>query len=457
MPKVVKAELLDRDLKKHVAAIHIDNRLSLLERKMANVLLLNAYPDLLTKESHRIRIKDLADMLGFDSNDRDCLKKALVNLMSTVLTWNIVDGKGNEALWRARPMLMAADIERSWCIYAYHKDLREKFFNPEIYSRINISIQKKFTSGYAFALYENCLRYRKTGSTGWFALDVLRQLLGVGDNDYYADFRRLNSKVIKPSVKQVNKTSDIFLEAETKTEKRRVVAVRFAIKENPQMSLFAARPDLAPPAEVANNGGEKKDLDEEDEAVLNRMREFGLYEREVKKFLKDHDPAYINANLDIVADMQTRGVIKTTLRAAVLDALKTDYRPRKTDYEMKKEIEESKKEADRARRLAEAKRAKQLEKLHRDFEKKRLDESLNGLTEEDRSRLEGDFIQEIMRGSDPAYTTLREMFRKKGLSHAAVHGCFLKFARERLLQDATDEEFEGFLRMIDDNDVVLSS
>ena len=126
MPDIVKADLLDHELKKHVAAIHIENRLSLLERKMANVLLLNAYPNLLTQEAHRIRIKDLASILGFDSNDRDCLKRALVNLMSTVLTWNIIDRNGNEKAWRARPMLMSADIERNWCTYAYHPDLRQK-------------------------------------------------------------------------------------------------------------------------------------------------------------------------------------------------------------------------------------------------------------------------------------------------------------------------------------------
>lgn len=439
MPKLAKVELLDRDLKKHVAAIHIDNRLSLLERKMANVLLLNAYPNLLTRESHRIRIKDLADLLGFDSNDRDCLKKALVDLMSTVLTWNILDEKGNETLWRARPMLMAADIERGWCIYAYHKDLREKFFNPEIYSRINLSIQRKFTSGYAFALYENCLRYRKTGSTGWFSLDLFRKLLGVGDNDYYADFRRLNSKVIKPATKQVNETSDILLEAETKAEKRRVVAIRFAIKENPQMSLFAARPDLTPPLAEPDS-----DVSQE-EKLRERMREFGLYDREVRVFLKEHDDTYIETNLAIVAEMQAKGTIKTTLRATALDALRTDYRPSKAPYEIKKEIESSNEQADTARRLAEAEYAKRLEDLRREFERKRLDEALSQLDGDERKRLEEEFVQEINRGTDASYTGLRAIFMRSGLRHSAVQGCFRKFARERLLMDATDEEFDDYL------------
>lgn len=45
-----------QELKKHVAAVHIRNRLSLLERKVANILLLNAYEDLLTQEVHTIKV-----------------------------------------------------------------------------------------------------------------------------------------------------------------------------------------------------------------------------------------------------------------------------------------------------------------------------------------------------------------------------------------------------------------
>ena len=438
MPDIVKADLLDHELKKHVAAIHIENRLSLLERKMANVLLLNAYPNLLTQEAHRIRIKDLASILGFDSNDRDCLKRALVNLMSTVLTWNIIDRNGNEKAWRARPMLMSADIERNWCAYAYHPDLRQKMFNPEIYSRINLSIQRKFTSGYAFALYENCLRYRGTGSTGWWSLEVFRKLMGVGDNDYYADFRRLNSKLIKAAVKQVNQTSDIFLETETKSEKRRVVSIRFAIKDNPQMSLLGNTPKPQPLLP------EPEDTDPA-AGLRERLLAFGLREREANHFLKKYEFSYIHENLAIVTEMQIKGAIKTTLRAVALDALKTDYRPQKTPYEIDQEVRQAEEQMLEARRQEAIKRAEQYEELRREFEKHRLGVVLENLSANERHTLEMEFTQEITRGSQPTYTALRPIYQRHGLAHAAVHGCFHHFVRDRLLGTATDEEFSAFL------------
>ena len=92
------------------------------------------------------------------------------------------------------------------------------------------------------ALYENCLRYRRVGTTGWIPLDNLKRLLGIGETDaYYQDFRKFNDKVIKPAARQVNETSDLVLEVEYQRDRRKINAVRFQVSDNPQMLLFAQR------------------------------------------------------------------------------------------------------------------------------------------------------------------------------------------------------------------------
>ena len=50
-------ELTTTNLKKHAAAIHCSGELSLVERKLSNILLLNAYEDLLTMDVHTIPTK----------------------------------------------------------------------------------------------------------------------------------------------------------------------------------------------------------------------------------------------------------------------------------------------------------------------------------------------------------------------------------------------------------------
>src|SRR5205823_11332719 len=65
-----------RDVIKSSAAIHIHNSITLLQRRVWNVLLFNAYNELEKKEEHQIALKDLSTLVGYDSHDMDYLKEA---------------------------------------------------------------------------------------------------------------------------------------------------------------------------------------------------------------------------------------------------------------------------------------------------------------------------------------------------------------------------------------------
>lgn len=103
-------DILDKEIRKHVAEIHTDANLSFLQRKLANVLLLNTHPHLPTQETHRIRVRELAEVLDFDSNDRKYLPAALFGLMKTVFKWNVTYKKGVEHDWEACVLLYRASI-----------------------------------------------------------------------------------------------------------------------------------------------------------------------------------------------------------------------------------------------------------------------------------------------------------------------------------------------------------
>src|SRR5512132_1619878 len=200
-------DLGKKEVKKHIAAIQVNGKLSYLSRKITNVLLWNAHEQLLTQEKHRIRIRDLAYLVGFDSNDLKVLKDALRSLAETPLEWNVLHEGGDEE-WGVASMLSQAMIRGGYCSYSYSPDLREKFSNPEMYARINLGIQRSITTGHALALYENCVRYRNVGSTGWIELTDLRKLFGVDESAYYSTFKFFNQKILKPSIDVVNKVSD---------------------------------------------------------------------------------------------------------------------------------------------------------------------------------------------------------------------------------------------------------
>lgn len=229
------------ELKKHVATVHVSGELSLLERKIVNVLLLNAYDDLLNKKTHRIPVGILSTMLGFDSKNTDALKKALLKIMSTPVSFDLLQD-GGESDWNAAPLIGYAGIRSGICSYEYSEWLAEKLANPEIYTLININVQKQFSGGYALALYENCLRFKRTGSTGWISVETWRRLLGA-EASTYDEFKHFSGEVIKKSVKEINTVANIIVTPEYKREGRKVTQIRFLVEENPQRSMYDAGDD----------------------------------------------------------------------------------------------------------------------------------------------------------------------------------------------------------------------
>jgi hypothetical protein len=236
MPNLKTLNPPPSELKKHVATVHVSGELSLLERKIVNVLLLNAYDELLTKKRHTLPVGILCTMLGFDSKNHDALKRALLKVMSTPISFDLLQD-GGKTDWEASPLIAYASIKSGTCAYEYSDWLAEKLANPDIYTLININVQRQFSGGYALALYENCLRFKRTGSTGWISVETWRRLLGA-DASMYDEFKHFSSEVIKKAVKEINQVSNIIVTPEYKREARRVVQIRFLVEDNPQRSML---------------------------------------------------------------------------------------------------------------------------------------------------------------------------------------------------------------------------
>lgn len=300
--------LKKKSLKKHVAAIHTDGQLSLLQRKLSNVLLLNAYDALLTRSEHEIDEKTLCVMLGYDSNDRKPLKTALKALASIHVEWNILGDNEEEVEWGVSSLLSHAVLRKGQCRYGYSPALAEKLYNPDIYAGINMSVQRKFRSGHALALYENCYRFHKTGSTGWWTVKTFRRLMGVDDSDYYRQFKHLNAKIIKPTVREINKVSDIEITPEFKRKGRSVAEIRFLIKPNAQMPLI----------DIDDDGALK------DTTVFKRLQAAGISKRLAESWIAAHGEDYVSAKLDLVDGKASDGKV-VSVAGYLSAAIKNDY------------------------------------------------------------------------------------------------------------------------------------
>lgn len=231
-----------QEVRKHVAAIHTSGELGLVERKLVNILLLNAYDDLKTTRQHRIKQGLLKAMLGWTkSEDTVHLQKALLGIVSTPVEFNLMEENPDSVKlkkWTATSLLAQAELEDGYCVYEYSTKLASELADPDVYAIINVGIQRQFSSGYALTLYENCVRYRRTGSTGIMTLEKFRKLMGATASTY-DDTRRLMELVVKKAKAEVNKVSDIQISESFERVGRKIVGIKFTVEEKAQATIFS--------------------------------------------------------------------------------------------------------------------------------------------------------------------------------------------------------------------------
>lgn len=296
-------------VKKHVAAIHVSGKLTLLQRKLSNVLLLNAYDTLTQQQSFKMDARTLCSMVGYNSNDFDTLKQSLRGLAETVAEWDMLDAAGKQE-WGVSSLLSYAKLKDGVCEYAYSPALAEKLNDPKVFALINLNIQRKFSSGHALALYENCYRFHRIGHTGWWPLETFRRLMGVADSEYYGSYKHLNAKIIKPAVAEINRNSNILVEPEVRKQGRAVCDIRFIIKNNPQLSIL----------DLDDGVGLRK------APVYDRLRSMGISDRLARQWLTEHGEPTVQQKLDYVAG---QGNVKSPERYLAA-ALRDDYQPEAT-------------------------------------------------------------------------------------------------------------------------------
>jgi hypothetical protein len=222
-----------QEIFKHSAAIHIENNITLLQRRAYNALLFHAYNELETEEEHRIPIQRLADLVGYDSHDMDYLKEASKAMMRCIVEWNVLEKDAVGPKWGATALLAQATIDKGVFTYAYSPELRRRLHNPAMYARLDLNLQRRFHSKYGLALWELCADYlgsgREYGETPYIPLESFRKLMGITDSAY-PSFKRLKDKVLNPAVTEINEVSDFRVVVDEQRQGRKVTALKFKIR-----------------------------------------------------------------------------------------------------------------------------------------------------------------------------------------------------------------------------------
>lgn len=331
--------------KKAVQVVHSKPRgqVSFVQRKTLNALLRNAHK---TKADENgwwaIRTGDLASDIGFDSNNRDYLRQATLDLMSIVFEWDYLSSKARGPWLKASVLFTDIEITSDRFRYRLNSELKEEVLNPEMYALVDMQIMRQFKRASSLAIYEHCIRYERIGHTGTVEWQRFRdQILGEGRHTAtYAEYKYFKAKILKPAVAEINAIGDIHLTLKEVTIGRRMHSLSFDIAK------------ISPPVVDA-------DIDSATALQLvSDLVALGLAQSEAKKLLKDHDLHKIQAALTLtknrMADKKATAVAKpaafyrAALRNGWVDEVEEakvvreakrplDGQPRKTKIEMLKE------------------------------------------------------------------------------------------------------------------------
>ena len=190
--------------------------LTLHDRRVLNLLIEHAGPDIASDRQHRI---SMARLRGPNHRGGERVRDSIESLMKTLILIPTRDRNNNKATTRVHLLSTTTttddeDNPTGEVAYSFHKEVRDIISKSDYWGRIKASVMFAFSSKYALALYEAvCLRLNLKSDSQFFKPDDFRELLAV-DRDLlnrHPDFKR---RVLDPALTEVNALSDCNVEIE---------------------------------------------------------------------------------------------------------------------------------------------------------------------------------------------------------------------------------------------------
>ena len=411
-------------LKKHINAVHCSNNMSLMQRKAANVLLANAYNDLLEKDEFSIDVKTLCALMGFNSKNLSKLRDALKGLMTTAVEWGVLDNNTDikTAHWKASTLLSSAEVVNGVCYYEYSNRIKKAFYYPDIFANINLKVQSQFKSSYGLALYENCSRYKNIKQTPWLKLEEVKKILGAFGSAYdrYGNFK---NRVLDVAIKEVNQKADFKVSLLVKKKGKAVIAIKFEI------DTTISEPIVEPTKILEGSVTDEKEV-----VIRSRLtNEFKVSPSIVEKLINEHGFDLVNEKMNLLASLESykSGQIKN-VAGALVDRIKN---PDKYVESMNsKDLAYEKQRAKTEKETRERKKQLEQDRITKEYTQyidKNVNEYLAILSEYDIEDLNSSFINYCERNNNKLAAN---KFKKGDRNSPMVKAIYNRFVVDSYLQ-----------------------
>lgn len=317
------------ELRKAVEAIAIQpksGKITLLTRKLFNVLLAVAQQADESGDTYRALLSDIVANSAFDSNDTALVKEHLRRMVSVQVEWS--QGTSSQKpgrKWGISTLIADAEIledpqtRRVWVEFSFAPKIKKKLLDPVQYARLSLQFQSQLRSSAGLALYEICVRYLTNPShlTMRETWEWWRPILsGTPDteagDEAKREYKYFKRDYLRPAIAEVNAVTNIFVELIEHREGRRVAEIQFRVTERKQpMLALDEHPNVF------------------DSTLVDRMVKIGIPLKEAQSLYADSEENRIRAALQLTEQRMRSTSLPPVRSAAALfkDALKKGYAP----------------------------------------------------------------------------------------------------------------------------------
>jgi hypothetical protein len=317
------------ELRKAVEAIAIQpksGKITLLTRKLFNVLLAVAQQADESGDTYRALLSDIVANSAFDSNDTALVKEHLRRMVSVQVEWS--QGTSSQKpgrKWGISTLIADAEIledpvtRRVWVEFSFAPKIKKKLLDPVQYARLSLQFQSQLRSSAGLALYEICVRYLTNPShlTMRETWEWWRPILsGTPDteagDEVKREYKYFKRDYLRPAIAEVNAVTNIFVELIEHREGRRVAEIQFRVTERKQpMLALDEHPNVF------------------DSTLVDRMVKIGISLKEAQTLYADSEENRIRAALQMTEQRMRSTALPPVRSAAALfkDALKKGYAP----------------------------------------------------------------------------------------------------------------------------------
>jgi len=181
----------------------------------------------------RLTALEFSELMGIDIKNahRELYKAVDLLFKSTITLYE--NNEETELYWiqeKGKKLKGEGAIRLIWSdqVFKYICQLQGNFTKYRLQNVANLQ------SAHSIRIYELMMRFNSTGARV-IHLDDFKSALGISDK--YTLFKDLNKRVIKPSIDELNRKSNLTITFDTIKKGRTVTALAFTFKQDKQMKL----------------------------------------------------------------------------------------------------------------------------------------------------------------------------------------------------------------------------